>query len=219
MSRKSKVILVIASVLLIALIIAGLFVLNFNDSRPVTQKELIKNTVIGTDGYTIEESPEGKIVRNKDEKIALMAPFGWIVKKYKDELDILSPETKFSDNGDVKINTVANEKVCGMALSIIKSQKIDSASSTYADDIQGEINYLKSDGISAGKNPEKNILKIGGAEAIKNTYTQGSTVKMFEIFVPMGQTVFSFSTGFMPDEKCKSEIEKILDTIVFSKNQ
>lgn len=217
-SRKNKVILVITIVILIALIIAGLFLLRFNNSPRAGQKELLKNAVMGTDGYVIEEAPEGKIVQNKDEKIALMAPYGWIVKKYKDELDILSPETKFGDDGGIKISAAGGEKVCGMALSIIKSQKTNSALSTYADDIQSEINYLKSNGIGAGKNPEKNILKIGGEEAVKNTYMQGNAARMFEIFIPMGQTVFSFSTGFLPDEKCAVEIEKILDTVIFIKN-
>ena len=65
-----------------------------------------KKSFVDAKGYEVKDTPEGQIIENKKEGFSAKIPTGWIVKKYGDEIDILSPEVEFGEHGEPSFESI-----------------------------------------------------------------------------------------------------------------
>lgn len=199
--RKKNIFLFIIVVLAILIIIAGAFLFWPKEENP--KEESAGKTEFLT-GYSIT----GGLVENKEYGFSLVVPNGWIVKDYGEEIGLFSPEIEFDENGAFLKN--AEEKGgCVVGVSIVKTDTEYLAS--MIEGIKLGDNFLDTEDV------KNEVITISGKEGLKITYFKENEQKYAEINVPAGNLIYSFRNGIIFSEKCVTDFNKILGTIVISK--
>lgn len=220
-SRKKAIIYLIIAIVII-LLVAGGFFLYQDIERKFPDKEMLWNNEYVKDSeFDIVETEEGKTVENKDEGLVVKYPSSWTTVKEGEDIFIVSPETEFSEKGFVLFNSFKEKGACGIGIEIIKCNKVDGELTTFADDLREEIDRIKQyeeyRKMMEDYSPKTEITLLSGKEGIKRTYIKDNSIRMIEIEVPVGQTIYSFGSALIMNEKCVDEFNKIIDEIVINK--
>ncbi len=211
MAKKRKL-LIFLLVLALVIVAGGLFLLNKEDNNFV-----YKNEFVEAGEFEVIESSEGKFVVCPSEGLRVKVPEGWRTQK---DLAFGTAIYLFDHQvGDNFIKSAKEKGACGMAIEIYESQNVNPDVTTFADDLRKEAQYLKenSGAEGEGKSPQSESIVVGGKDGIKRIYSVEGKVTLIDVEIPIGQTVYAFSTGFIGSEKCIEEFNSILKTVEINK--
>ena len=210
---KNKKIVIFAIVILLVLLAGGLFWWwNSPDSklkRWWVEEIIIKGSVRD---FSIEDTPEGKIIQNKKEGFKVVVPAGWMVKKEYENIALYSPEVKFDERGALIFESI-KKGGCGMNIQIKKYNKENNEISVDIEHLNMVIEGVKRGFYVEEKEPKYEIVSIDGKEGLKNTYIEENKIKYVTLEIPSDNTIYSFNSGFIFSEKCIDEFNKILETV------
>jgi len=210
MSKKIKIIIPVVIILLV-LIAGGIFWWQWKKEFP-KMKTINEREFVDSAEYEVIETPEGKIVENKKERLAIKVPEDWTVKKYGGEVDLLSPETEFDQYGGISFKSVKEKGACGLAIQIIKSKKVDPEIMTDVEEIGDLITKAQESPINEeGKKYE--VFMVGGKLGLKKIILKENKEISISVEVPIDNTLYSFNSGLIFSEKCVQEFNKILETV------
>lgn len=208
-------------VFFIILLIAGGFFLYKEIEKQDYRKTILDNEYVKDKDYNITETDSEKIVENKDEGLIIKGPSDWSVVKEDTGVSIVSPEVKFDENGALIFNSIKEGGGCVVAVQIMKCKKLDPELTTSAEDLKIEIDLINTDEEFRKEmedyEPKTEVISLSGKEGIKNTYIKDNNVRMIEIEIPIGQTIYMFSSGLIMNQKCVEEFNKIMDTVLINK--
>lgn len=215
LKTQKNLILIIALVTVI--IAGGIFFGITRKNKEELEKPISKNTFASIESYEIIETPGGKIVENKNEGFRINLPDGWRVEKDK----IFGTEIYLFDLnvGDNFIKSAKEKGACGMSIEIYKSEKIDSELTTFAEDLKNEITYIEEnpEKMAGEERPKNEIILVDNKKGIKRTYLREGQVRFIGVEIPIGQTVYNFSSGFITNQECVEKFYKILETVSIEK--
>ncbi len=176
-----------------------------------------KNEFVEAGKFEVIESSEGKFVVCLSEGLRVRVPEGWRTQK---DLAFGTAIYLFDHQvGDNFIKSAKEKGACGMAIEIYNSQDVNPDVTTFADDLRKEAQHLKENpGVEGeSENPQSESIVVGGKDGIKRIYSAESKVTLIDVEIPVGQTVYTFSTGFIGSEKCIEEFNNIMETVEISK--
>jgi len=215
MSKKIKIIIPVVIILLV-LIAVGIFYW-WQWKRELPQEKIIQKRIpVDSAEYEIKDTPEGKIVENKKEGLTVKAPAGWIVEKYGEEVDLLSPETEFDQYGGVSLKSVREKGACGMAIQILKYEKVDPEITTYAEDLRTLIEEAQNNPVKE-ETAKSEVVMISKKLGFKRTSLKEDKETYISVEIPVNHTVYGFYSGLIFSEKCVQEFNKILETVSINK--
>jgi hypothetical protein len=212
---------IIGAVVILGLLLIAEGVFWLKNKKEYLGEPISKNTFANPKDYEIIETPEGKLVENKKEGFKMLAPKEWQVvmgavdNPFDPQVILLSPEVE--NNNFIKS---AKEKgACGMSVEIYKSEKVNPGITTFADDLRNEIADIQSniEKYRKEEHPRNEVILVDNNSSIKRTYIRDGKVTLIETVVPVGQTVYNFSSGLIVNQKCVEEFNKILSTVSINK--
>ena len=79
----------------------------------------MKQGLVGGETFEIVRyETKDKFLEQRDKGLKVKIPEGWVVKKYNREADMLSPEVRFDENGNIYTESI-REGACGVAIEIL----------------------------------------------------------------------------------------------------
>ena len=162
------------------------------------------------DGYVVE----GRKITNPKYGLAMMAPEGWIIKNYDDQINIFSPNTEFNENGEYMMSKMREQGGCGIALKIEKYKKIQGLD-THADYLRILIEEAKTGKFNTEEIKEE-VINIAGHESLKTTYFKKGEEISIEIKTPIGNIVYDFTTGVIYSNHCIDYFQDAINTVQIS---
>lgn len=174
--------------------------------------------------FEIKEVNGKKIIENKKEGFFAESPKGWIIKKFKynekeNEISLFSPESEFDDQGNFLFKKSYLEKgACGIGLAIKKCEKYNQDVLTEADIVSGYIRGLKDKfDIKNDSNSNWTVVNVGGKDSLRRITKKGNNITSVRVETPLGQTIYSFSTGIIINQDCVEVFDDFLKTVLISK--
>jgi len=199
-------------IVLLLLLLGGVFW--WQQEKEFPQKKIIQKRIpIDSAEYEIKDTPEGKIVENKKEGLIVKVPEGWIVKKYGEEVDILSPETEFDQYGGVSLKSLKEKGACGMAIQILKYEKVDPEITTYAEYLRNLIEGLQQNPVIEERSKSE-VITVSNKLGVKTIHLKEGKETYISVEIPVDHTVYGFYSGLIFAEGCVQEFNKILETIL-----
>ncbi len=194
------------------LIVGGILWLkdrNENSGNPIS-----KNTFAKAESYEIIDTPDGKFVENNKEGFKISVPSGWVVRKYEEELDLLSPEVDENN-----ILESVRRGACGLSIEIYESEKVNSEITTFAEDLRAEMDFVEENAEEYRENehPRIEVITVDNKKAIKRTYMNNGQIGIIEVAIPAGETVYSLSSGLIGAQKCVEQFDELLATVLIDK--
>ena len=160
--------------------------------------------------FTVEQTPEGKIIKHEDSGLEVTIPPDWRVVDGKDRVYLDSPNFEPDKDNSAYLLPVA-KKGCVYSVSIEKSKEADFSNYQYAKDT---IDWCL-------ENPEYceyEIIKINNklstkhVSSINNDMILGDHVR---IETPQSENIYTFEAYLFGEnrEECREEFNKILETV------
>ena len=215
-TRKRAIFYLIIAICFVLLIAGGFFLYKDMQMKFPGKKSLWENDYVKDSEFEINEG----IIKNETEGLTLKYPLDWTAVREGEDIFIVSPQTEFDEKGFVKFNSFKEKGACGIGIQIVKCKKV-SELPTFAEDLIEEIQRIKQyeeyRKMMEEYSPKTEITTLSGKEAIKRTFIKDNSIRMIEIEAPVGQTIYSFGSALIMNEKCVDEFNKIIGTIVISK--
>jgi hypothetical protein len=217
---NKKFFFVLGFVVLIILLLGGFFLWK-DIEKQSPYKTLWENEYVQDKEFEVKETADGKIIENKEEGLIIKGPSNWSVVKEGDDIAFASPEVEFDEKGHLIFSSIKEKGGCGVVVQIIKCKKVDPDLTTDAEYLSGRINLIKEDEKykeeMKNHTPRNEVILLSGKEGRKATYIKDGSIRMIEIEIPIGQTIYSFSSGLIMDQKCVDSFNDILSTVLISK--
>ncbi len=214
--KKRRVVVII--VIFVLLLIAGGFFYWWVEKEEV-MKPIYKNEFVKTEEFEVVETSEGNFVVCEKENFRIKVPGEWRVEKdaaFGTAIYLLDPLS-----GDNFIKNAKEKGACGMSVEIYNSKRVNPDVTTFADDLNKEVEYFLKDpdyGLK-DKDSKKEIINLDGKYGIKRIHTIEDKVCFIEVKIPIDQTVYTLSSGFIRADKCIEEFNKNLETVTINKQK
>ncbi|MFH1656397.1 MAG: hypothetical protein ABH956_01320 [Candidatus Nealsonbacteria bacterium] len=214
--------IIFSFVIILLLLIGGFFLWTLlrDYDQEVGTHTLWQIERIKGETYQITENDLGqKFVENKEYGLKVEVPENWIVEYFGDEIDILSPEVEFNENGGISLDSF-KKGACGMSIMIIKSIKVDDDLTTSAEDLKELISGIEQDTERAEQAKEDGyeIIVIDGKKFVKRYLeNKDKSASRVSVEIPINDIVYSFDTGVVFSEKCIDEFNQFIKTILIDK--
>ncbi|MCX6760100.1 MAG: hypothetical protein NTW46_02040 [Candidatus Nealsonbacteria bacterium] len=173
--------------------------------------------------YEIKDISDGKMIENKEEGLIFKVPENWTVQKVKtedqSEISLFDQDCEFDEKGDLNVEKSFKEKgACGIGIAVIKSKKISSDISTDADISSNYIKALQLDP-NWGDNSGFSLDMVSNKIGLRQIVGEKDGVKMIYVRIPINQTIYAFSTGYIfnNSNKCIERFDDFLKTILINK--
>ncbi len=207
---KRKTIIVFLVIFVLLFIIGGLFLLldwiKFKEAKgPDLSYE---NEYVKAEDFEIIEEPEGRFVRCGKYSLKIKVPEEWSVKIYNGGVDLNDPNTDENNLLDS-----ARQGACGMGVAIHKNRKNNPQSITEADYLKKEIKYLEKEGAQEDSESREEVILLNGNKGLKKTLFHKGEISFINIEMPIDQTIYSFTSGFIGAEKCVESFNSIMETV------
>lgn len=219
MSKKERVGIFII-VIILFLILGGAFL--WQESRFPKSKTVYQRTFVDGKNYEIIDTPEGKIVENKKERLIVKVPEDWIVKKYEETVGLFSPGTDFNQYGGF-LESIKKKGTCLISITIYKCKKVDPEIATDVDEIRYLINQIQNLTLEKSRETTEEpeiiyeVETVGNKSALRRIFLKKGEEKYISVEVPVDNTVYSFESGIILSEKCIQEFNNFLKTVLINK--
>jgi len=174
--------------------------------------------------FEIKDINGEKTIENKKEGFFAKSPKDWIVKKYKyndkeNEVSLFSPESEFDEQGNFIAKTSFFEKgACVIGMAIKKCEKYSQGVLTEADAVLGYIKGLKDEAdINNISNNNWTVINISGRDALRRITKKENDITSVMVEIPMGQTMYGFSTGIIIKQGCVKAFDDFLKTVLINR--
>lgn len=164
-----------------------------------------------------------KIIENKKEGFSAKSLTSWIIRKFKyndkeNEIFLFSPESEFDDQGEFLSEKSYLEKgACVIGMAIKKCEKYSPNILTEADMVWGYIKGIKEES-DTGKNSNNwTVINISGKDSLKRITKKDNEITSVRVETPIGQTMYSFSTGIIINQNCVKAFDEFLKTVTIDK--
>lgn len=170
--------------------------------------------------FEIKDMNGRKIIENKKEGFSAESPNGWLVKKFKyndkeNEVSLFSPESEFDEQGNFIAKKSFFEKgACVIGMAIKKCEKYSQNVPTEADMVSGYIKGLKDE---SDINNNWTIVSISGKDALRRITKKENDITSVIVEIPIGQTMYGFSTGITINQDCVKVFGDFLKTVWIGK--
>jgi len=163
--------------------------------------------------FAIEDTPEGKIVKNEKEGLFIEVPEGWNARKTNLGgengwiVELLSPDVKFRSD-----YTFLPEEGCGIEISIKHDKDEYEIKKNYIRAFQEYPELLK----EAPVEEEIELLEVSGHPALKEVFFENEELgKSIMVTVPMNEKLYIFGTLLVPKDKerCFQEFNNFLKKV------
>lgn len=197
--NKKAIILIVIFALLLG--VGGVFLLLEREDNVLIEEikfEPAKN-------YVIKDTPEGKIVENKNAGLSFKVPEGWRaeVREYDEgggTVEIFTPNIIFFPNSKLQ------ESGCGLSVTIKKSEETS----------QSIQNLIKDTQENPGVYQYREIIEVSDHKALKQLiFSKEDMGYGFSVQIPITDRIYILSTFFPKKEKetCETEFDRFLETV------
>ncbi len=179
------------------------------------KKDQIENTLwsienMKSEYFKVEEIAGEKIMTNKKAGLTANVPTGWDTTTNGEGISFYSPDVKFRENGALIFQSIIDGG-CAVNIQVIKCLPNRIGIPTDADDLRNFIAGAKDK--SYNPNDRKaDFLTVSGKDGLRTSYMDMRIGKMtFEI--PVGQTIYSFDSGYIFSDKCVEEFDNFIKSV------
>ena len=219
---SKKVVFVFCILLFLILLSAGFYFWIKNEINNERNDISTKSSDISE--FEVKDINGEKIIENKKEGLLVKSPNGWIIKKFKyndkeNEVSLFSPESEFDEQGNFITKKSYFEKgACVIGMAVKKCEKYSSNVLTEADMIWGYIRgIIEESNVNNSSNKNWTVINISGKDSLKRVTKQDNNITSVRVEIPIGQTIYGFSTGYIINQNCLKAFDDFIKTVLLNK--
>lgn len=210
----SKKFIVISIIILVILILSlGEFFYWLKWKKDNQERTLWSIENMESKYFKVEGTAEGKIMTNKKAGLTVGVPTGWDTTNNGQGISFYSPDVKFAENGALIFQSI-KDGGCAVNVQVIKCLPNRVGIPTDADDLRNFIACAKDK--SYNPNDRKvDILTVSGKDGLRTSYADmsGENIGKMLFEIPVGQTIYSFNSGFIFSDKCVEDFNNFIKNI------
>ncbi len=213
MTKKKKIVVISLSIFIWLLLFGGAYFLYEWIYFKISEGPDLsyENEFVKAEEFEVIEKLEGRFVKCEKYSLKVKVPENWTVKIYNG-VALYDPNTD-EDN----LLESARQGACGMGVEIYENKKNSSESTTYADYLNKLIKSLENSGPREDSESREEVVLIDGNKGIKKTLFHEEKVSFVNIEMPINQTIYGFTSGFIGSEKCVDAFNSIMETVEINK--
>jgi len=202
----------ISIIILLILVIGGFFIWSWWSWKEEQRSRTFWNIeYMKSDYFKVEERAGERIMINKKAGLTAKVPTSWGVTTEGEGMSFYSPDVKFRENGALIFQSI-KDGGCAVNVQVIKCGPIADGIPTDADDLRGEIIGVKENSYSLNDR-KMDVLNISGKDGLRTSHINKDGVGKISFKIPIGQTIYSFDSGFIFSDKCIGEFDNFIKTI------